>query len=95
MATPKPATVAISAAAMPGAIEFTLTSPAAAIAAKVIITPTTVPSRPRNGPPAMEMVNNTILLFRRCVSRTSRASMVARMASSDTPLNTGGLPALA
>ena len=59
IATNRPATVATSAAASPGAIALILTSPVAAIAAKVIITPITVPSSPMNGPPAMEIVRKT------------------------------------
>ncbi len=39
---------------------LTFTSPDSAIAAKVIITPITVPSSPRNGPPEIAMVNSTI-----------------------------------
>ena len=73
--------MATSAAAMPGAIALTLTSPLAAMAAKVIITPTTVPSRPRNGPPAMAIVSSTMLEASFCVKRTCEASMVARIAS--------------
>ena len=46
MATTRPTTVASNAEAMPGAIELTLTSPDLAMMAKVIMTPTTVPSRP-------------------------------------------------
>ena len=52
------------------------------MAAKVIITPTTVPSRPRNGPPEMAMVSSTMPAFRRCCSRTAAASTRARSASS-------------
>ena len=40
----------------------------AAIDAKVIITPTTVPRRPRNGPPEIAMVNSTIVEWSRWLS---------------------------
>ena len=68
---------------MPGAMALTLTSPAAAMAAKVIITPTTVPSRPRKGPPEMAIVSHTIWALSRCDSRTRSASTEALTALSD------------
>ena len=80
MATNIPAAVANSAAAMPGAMALTLTSPAAAIAAKVIITPTTVPSSPMNGPPEMAMVRTTIRLPSLCCSCANPVSIAAWMA---------------
>ena len=92
MATTRPATVASSAEAMPGAMALTLTSPAAAMAAKVIITPATVPSRPRKGPPEMAMVSSTMLELRRCDSRTRSASTEARTALSAAPESTGVAP---
>ena len=46
IATSRPTVVAKSALAMPGAIELTSTSPDLAMIAKVIMTPTTVPSSP-------------------------------------------------
>ena len=42
------------------------------MAANVIITPTTVPSSPRNGPPAIAMVSSTIWFCSRCVMRVMR-----------------------
>ena len=77
--------MASSAAAMPGAMALTFTSPAAATAAKVIMTPTTVPSRPRNGPPEMQMVSSTISLSMICFSRTSPPSSAARIAWMERP----------
>ena len=65
---------------MPGAMALTLTSPAAATAAKVIITPTTVPSSPRNGPPEIAMVNSTIWRLSFWISRTKPPSRLARIA---------------
>ena len=77
--------MASSAAAMPGAMALTFTSPAAAMAAKVIITPTTVPSSPRNGPPEMQIVSSTISLLSFCVSRTRPPSRLARIAWIERP----------
>ena len=62
---------------------LTFTSPDRAIAAKVIITPITVPSSPKKGPPEMAMVSSTIWLERLCCSRVMDASIAARMASMD------------
>ena len=54
---------------------------AAAIEAKVIMTPITVPNKPINGPPEMAMVNSTKFLFKNCVSRTKAPFNVALIAS--------------
>ena len=75
--------MAAKAAATPGAIALTLTSPESAMAANVIMTPITVPSSPRNGPPEMAMVSSTIWLDRLCCSRVMVPSIAARMASMD------------
>ncbi len=70
---------------------LTFTSPAAATAANVIMTPTTVPSRPRNGPPEIAIVSSTIWLLSRCLSRTSPPSSDARIAWIERAESTRGL----
>ena len=47
------------------------------------MTPMTVPSSPRNGPPEIAMVSSTIWLDRLCCSRVMVASIAARIASID------------
>ena len=64
----------------------------AAIAAKVIMTPTTVPSSPRNGPPEIAMVSTTIRRLSRCISLTTPLSSDARMAAIDAADSMIGLP---
>ena len=51
IATSRPATVVISAADTPGAMAAMVATPCCAIWPKVLITPHTVPSKPRNGAP--------------------------------------------
>src|SRR5580692_5133655 len=62
MATSRPTTVAINAAATPGAMAVKLAEWASAMPAKVDMTPQTVPSKPMKGPPATA-VDKTIMPF--------------------------------
>jgi hypothetical protein len=59
---------------------------------KRIMTPTTVPSRPRNGPPEMAIVSITIMRLRRWVSRTKPLSSAARIAWIDCAERVRGRP---
>ena len=63
---------------MPGAIALTFTSPWAAMAANVIMTPMTVPNKPRNGPPEIAIVRSTIRLIELLGSPCTRRAVEAR-----------------
>ncbi|CUI61395.1 Uncharacterised protein [Achromobacter xylosoxidans] len=73
--------VASSAAAMPGAMALMLTSPAMAVPRNTTMIPSTVPSRPMYGPPAMAFESEPSLAPSTWFSLVRTASIEARIAS--------------